>query len=139
MASYLFYAVWNPPFILLLLFSTFLDFYVGKNLSVEQNPVKRKWWLAASLVGNLGPLAYFKYGEFMLENFVSLANVAGIDFHPLAPDIILPVGISFYTFQTLSYSLDMYNKNMQPKSPSWILPCLSLFPTVGCRPDCTTG
>ncbi|MFN8320713.1 MAG: MBOAT family O-acyltransferase [Saprospiraceae bacterium] len=115
LASYLFYAVWNPPFILLLLFSTFIDFQVGKNLSTEQNPTKRKWWLAASLVGNLGPLAYFKYGEFMLENFVSLSSLAGFDFHPAAPDIILPVGISFYTFQTLSYSLDMYNRKYAPE------------------------
>jgi alginate O-acetyltransferase complex protein AlgI len=115
LASYLFYAVWNPPFILLLIFSTVLDFWVGKKLAQETHATKRKWLLAASLIGNLGPLAYFKYGGFFLENFVALAHGMGLDYHPAAPDIILPVGISFYTFQTMCYSLDMYRKKYAPE------------------------
>jgi D-alanyl-lipoteichoic acid acyltransferase DltB (MBOAT superfamily) len=84
-------------------------------LYAEENPIKRKLLLAASLVGNLGMLGYFKYGGFILENFVSLTSALGIDFHPAKPDIILPVGISFYTFQTLSYTLDMYKKTSLPE------------------------
>jgi alginate O-acetyltransferase complex protein AlgI len=114
LASYLFYAVWNPPFILLLLFSTFLDFFVGKALHTEENTGKRKLLLGLSLLGNLGPLAYFKYGNFLLDNFKSLVATLGVNFQAPAFDIILPVGISFYTFQTLCYSLDMYNRKYKP-------------------------
>jgi alginate O-acetyltransferase complex protein AlgI len=71
--------------------------------------------LAASLAGNLGLLGYFKYGGFLLENFVSVVSTLGIDFHPAKPDIILPVGISFYTFQTLSYTLDVYKRTSKPE------------------------
>ncbi len=115
LASYIFYAAWNPPFIILLWISTLIDYIVGLKLYDEQNPVKRKWLLAASLVGNLGMLGYFKYGGFLLENFVALTAALGIDFHPAEPNIILPVGISFYTFQTLSYTLDMYRKTSKPE------------------------
>ncbi|HZF65204.1 MAG TPA: MBOAT family protein [Chitinophagaceae bacterium] len=114
-ASYLFYAVWNPPFVLLLWLSTLLDFFLGKKMYAEQNPIKRKSLLMASLVVNLGMLAFFKYGSFLSENFVTLVALIGVDFHPVAPDIILPVGISFYTFQTLSYSIDMYKKRSLPE------------------------
>ena len=115
LASYIFYAAWNPPFIILLWISTLIDYIVGLKLYDEQNPVKRKWLLAASLVGNLGMLGYFKYGGFLLENFVALTSALGLDFHPAEPNIILPVGISFYTFQTLSYTLDMYRKTSPPE------------------------
>lgn len=115
LASYIFYAAWNPPFIILLWISTLIDYIVGKKLYEEENPLKKKFLLWISLVGNLGMLGYFKYGGFLLENFVSLSNAIGIDFHPAKPDIILPVGISFYTFQTLSYTLDMYRKKSPPE------------------------
>lgn len=115
LASYIFYAAWNPPFIVLLWISTAIDYLVGLKLSKEGDPVKRKWLLAASLAGNLGLLGYFKYGGFLLENFVSVVSTLGIDFHPAKPDIILPVGISFYTFQTLSYTLDVYKRTSKPE------------------------
>lgn len=115
LASYIFYVAWNPPFILLLWISTLIDYVVGMKLYAEENPIKRKLLLAVSLIGNLGMLGYFKYGGFILENFVSLMSTLGIDFHPARPDIILPVGISFYTFQTLSYTLDMYKKTSRPE------------------------
>jgi alginate O-acetyltransferase complex protein AlgI len=115
LASYIFYAAWNPPFIILLWISTIIDYVVGLKLFAEENPVKRKVLLAVSLVGNLGMLGYFKYGGFLLDNFVSMLSVLGIDYHPAAPNIILPVGISFYTFQTLSYTLDMYRKKSRPE------------------------
>jgi alginate O-acetyltransferase complex protein AlgI len=115
LASYIFYAAWNPPFIILLWISTLIDYIVGLKLYDEQNPAKRKWLLAASLAGNLGMLGFFKYGGFLLENFVAVTSALGIDFHPAEPNIILPVGISFYTFQTLSYTLDMYRKASPPE------------------------
>ena len=107
-ASYLFYAAWNPPFVILLWISTLADWYIAKALEEQDAPAKRRMLLMLSLSVNLGLLGFFKYGEFLLENFIALAQWAGIDFHPVAPNIILPVGISFYTFQTLSYTLDVY-------------------------------
>ncbi len=112
--SYLFYAAWNPPFILLLWLSTVVDFFVGRALYTQQNPVKKKILLVVSLIGNLGMLCFFKYGTFLLENFVALVNTFGVDFHPAEPSIILPAGISFYTFTTLCYTIDMYKKESQP-------------------------
>jgi len=112
--SYLFYAAWNPPFILLLWLSTVIDFFVGKALFTQENPYKKKVLLVVSLIGNLGMLCFFKYGTFLLENFVSLVNLFGVQFHPAEPNIILPAGISFYTFTTLCYTIDMYQKRSEP-------------------------
>jgi alginate O-acetyltransferase complex protein AlgI len=115
LASYLFYAAWNPPFVLLLWISTLIDFFVGRRLYFVKKVAMRRLLLALSLMGNLGLLAFFKYGGFMLDNFVQLLALGGIDFTPAKPDIILPVGISFYTFQTLSYTLDIYRRNTTPE------------------------
>lgn len=116
LASYIFYAAWNPPFIILLWLSTVVDFFVGKALYRQENPGRKKMLLVVSLVGNLGMLAFFKYGNFLLENFTLLMNLAGIDFKAADPGIILPVGISFYTFQTLSYTIDMYKRREKPET-----------------------
>ncbi|MEJ7766556.1 MAG: MBOAT family O-acyltransferase [Chitinophagaceae bacterium] len=114
LASYLFYAAWNPPFILLLWLSTVVDFFVGKALYNQENPYKKKLLLVVSLIGNLGMLCFFKYGPFLLENFVHLTSAIGMNFHPAEPNIILPAGISFYTFTTLCYTIDMYKKRSEP-------------------------
>jgi alginate O-acetyltransferase complex protein AlgI len=114
LASYVFYAAWNPPFILLLWLSTVVDFFVGRALYRQENKRKRKWLLVISLAGNLGMLCYFKYGGFLLENFTALVNMAGIEFLPAPADIILPAGISFYTFTTLCYTIDMYKRESEP-------------------------
>ena len=114
LASYVFYALWNPPLILLLWISTVVDWTAANKLFKEQNERKRKLWLLLSICVNLGFLAFFKYGGFLLENFVYLCNLAGLDYHPAAPDIILPMGISFYTFQTMSYTIDMYYRKNEP-------------------------
>ncbi|NCT93260.1 MAG: MBOAT family protein [Chitinophagaceae bacterium] len=114
LGSYLFYAAWNPPFILLLWLSTVIDFFVGRALYTQENKAKKKALLVISLIGNLGMLCFFKYGGFLLENFVSLVNALGMDFHPAKPNIILPAGISFYTFTTLCYTIDMYKKESKP-------------------------
>src|SRR6187431_585060 len=114
LASYIFYAAWNPPFILLLWLSTVVDFYVGRALFTQQNVTKKRLLLVISLMGNIGMLCFFKYGGFILENFVDLVNLFGIDYHPAKPNIILPAGISFYTFTTLCYTIDMYKKKSEP-------------------------
>jgi len=113
-ASYIFYAAWNPVFILLLWLSTIIDFYVGKALYVQDDKRKKKILLVVSLIGNLCMLIFFKYGTFLLDNFVTLVNAIGLDFHPAKPNIILPAGISFYTFTTLCYTIDMYKKESAP-------------------------
>lgn len=113
-ASYIFYAAWNPPFILLLWLSTIVDFFVGRALYTQENKHKKRMLLVISLIGNLGMLCFFKYGNFLLENFVAIVHAMGIDFHPAKPSIILPAGISFYTFTTLCYTIDMYKKKSEP-------------------------
>lgn len=114
-ASYLFYALWNPPFILLLWLSTIVDFYMAKLIAVTEDKVRRKLWLAISLVLNLGMLSFFKYGGFLLEIFTVFLNGLGIAYQAVKPDIILPVGISFYTFVTLSYTIDVYRRKFAPE------------------------
>ncbi|HEY4965896.1 MAG TPA: MBOAT family O-acyltransferase, partial [Puia sp.] len=113
-ASYIFYAAWNPPFILLLWLSTLVDFFVGRALYTQENKHKKKILLVVSLIGNLGMLCFFKYGGFILENFTHLVNAIGFNYHPAKPNIILPAGISFYTFTTLCYTIDMYRRESKP-------------------------
>lgn len=114
LASYIFYAAWNPPFILLLWLSTVVDFFVGRSLYAQTNKHKRRVLLVISLIGNLGMLCFFKYGTFILDNFVQLVHALGINFQPAKPNIILPAGISFYTFTTLCYTIDMYKREGTP-------------------------
>src|SRR6476646_2276324 len=114
LASYLFYAAWNPPFILLLWLSTVVDFFVGRALFTQENKAKKRLLLIISLIGNLGMLCFFKYGGFLLENFTTLVNALGMNYHPAKPNIILPAGISFYTFTTLCYTIDMYKRKSEP-------------------------
>jgi alginate O-acetyltransferase complex protein AlgI len=113
-ASYIFYGLWNPPLIILLWISTMVDWTAGNKLAVEQNERKRKFWLILSMLVNLGFLAFFKYGNFLLENFIALVNSFGIEYQAQPMDIILPMGISFYTFQTMSYTIDMYKRKTEP-------------------------
>jgi len=113
-ASYLFYMAWNPPFVVLLWISTGVDWWVGRRLHETEHPGARRRWLWVSLGVNLGLLGYFKYAGFVLDNFVWLVRQIGIDYTPAPPDIILPLGISFYTFQTLSYTLSIYHRQARP-------------------------
>lgn len=113
-ASYVFYGLWNPPLVLLLWISTAVDWTVGKRLVKSKNQKHRKRWLLLSVFVNLGFLAFFKYGGFLLENFLQLTDLLGLNWQVASPDIILPMGISFYTFQTMSYSLDLYRNKTEP-------------------------
>ncbi len=112
-SSYVFYGLWNPPLVILLWISTLVDWTAGKKLAIETNNRKRKLWLLLSMFVNLGFLGFFKYGNFLLENFTALLNTIGIEFQARPMDIILPMGISFYTFQTMSYTIDMYHKRTE--------------------------
>ena len=113
-ASYVFYGAWNPPFVVLVWISTVLDWYVAKWIYAEDRPARRRWLLLLSLAGNLGILGYFKYGEFLLENWRAAMELTGIAYAPPEWSIVLPVGISFYTFQTMAYSLDVYLRRERP-------------------------
>lgn len=113
-ASYLFYAAWNPPFIILLWVSTVVDWYAAQKLVHAEKPLARKVWMLLSVVVNLGMLAYFKYGTFLLDNFIVMMASIGVKYQAPSFDIILPVGISFYTFATLSYTLDIYLRRAEP-------------------------
>lgn len=113
-ASYVFYGWWDWRFLSLILFSTLVDYAVGVQLSKETNVKKRKLLLYTSLLVNLGFLGFFKYYNFFLDNFISAFSFFGNDIHSNSLNIILPVGISFYTFQTLSYSIDVYRGKLKP-------------------------
>ena len=113
-ASYLFYSAWNPLFVLLLISSTLIDWLLAKRIFYAENKTSKKRYLILSLLVNLGLLGYFKYGNFLVDNSIMLFKLIGIDFQPASLDIILPVGISFYTFQTLSYTIDTYRGKIKP-------------------------
>ncbi len=113
-ASYLFYAAWNPPFVILLWISTVVDWWAAQWMVRAKQEGTRKAWMLTSVVVNLGMLGYFKYGGFLLANFVHLAAAVGVVYQPPKWDIVLPVGISFYTFATLSYTLDVYLRRAKP-------------------------
>jgi alginate O-acetyltransferase complex protein AlgI len=114
LASYLFYGAWNPPFALLLALTTLLDYVLARRMWSAQSEPARRSYLLLSLCANLGVLSYFKYGNFALENFVVLMRALGVEYTPAPSSIVLPVGISFYTFETLSYTLDVYRRKLKP-------------------------
>jgi len=111
-ASYFFYMWWKPLFVLPLLATTFIDYTVARMLEFEERLARRRALLAFSLVANLGLLAYFKYFNFFAENVVAIAHAIGFDFSPALAQLILPVGISFYTFHTMSYTIDVYRREI---------------------------
>lgn len=113
-ASGLFYAAWNPPFLLLLMTSAVVDYGLARWMGRLTNEAARRTLLIFSLSLNLGLLGYFKYGEFLLDNFVAILASAGITYKPPELDIILPLGISFYTFETISYLVDVYRRKITP-------------------------
>ena len=113
-ASYVFYGWWDWRFLSLILFSTILDYSIGVLLAKENNLLKRKILLFTSLGVNLGFLGFFKYYNFFLDNFIAAFTFFGGNFTAEPLHIILPVGISFYTFQTLSYTIDVYKRNLEP-------------------------
>lgn len=113
-ASYFFYACWDWRFLFLLAFSTILDFYSGLKVDEAVNQNKRKIWLTISVIINLGFLGFFKYYNFFVTSFAEMIELIGFKANISTLKIILPVGISFYTFHGLSYVFDIYNKKIKP-------------------------
>ena len=113
-ASYIFYGWWDWRFLSLIIFSTLIDYNIGKRLMDEIKDSKRKLLLWTSIFINIGFLGFFKYYNFFLENFIDAFTVLGIKINANNLNIILPVGISFYTFQTLSYTIDVYRRKLKP-------------------------
>ena len=113
-ASYFFYGWWDWRFLSLIIFSTVVDYLVGQKLRSEEKQSKRKVLLWTSILVNLGFLGFFKYYNFFLENFIDAFSLFGMQINANSLNIILPVGISFYTFQTLSYTIDVYKKKLEP-------------------------
>ncbi len=113
-ASYVFYGWWDWRFLSLIIFSSFVDYTIGIQLSKRDKPNIRKLLLLASIVVNIGFLGFFKYYNFFLESFTDAFTFFGHSIDSTRLNIILPVGISFYTFQTLSYSIDVYKRKLEP-------------------------
>jgi D-alanyl-lipoteichoic acid acyltransferase DltB (MBOAT superfamily) len=113
-ASYVFYGWWDWRFLSLIVLSTIVDFYIDKSLKGEENLKRRKLLLCLSLAVNLGFLGFFKYFDFFVDNFKTAFSFFGVELNGASLNIILPVGISFYTFQTLSYTIDVYKKKLEP-------------------------
>lgn len=114
LASYLFYGWWDWRFLSLIFFSTVVDYFVGRQLFVTEDHRKRKILLWISMGVNLGLLGFFKYYNFFLDNFIAAFSFFGTSISASALHLILPVGISFYTFQTMSYTLDVYKRKLEP-------------------------
>jgi len=134
-ASYIFYGAWNPPFALLLFATTALDFYLGARIAQASTTASRRRWMIASVTSNLSMLGFFKYGNFLLENTQWLLARAGVNYQPPHLDVFLPIGISFYTFHSLSYTLDVYRGVCQPtKSLRDFTLAVSFFPQLVAGP-----
>src|SRR5215467_9936119 len=139
-ASYIFYGAWNPPFAALLFSTTAMDFWLGRQMAKAKDQHAKRRWLVASLCMNLSMLGFFKYGNFLLENFQWLLARIGIIYQPPHLDILLPVGISFYTFHSLSYTLDIYRGVLRPtKSLRDFVLAVSFFPQLVAGPIVRAG
>ena len=113
-ASYIFYGWWDWRFLALILISSLVDYFVGLGLLKQENLNKRKILLSISIFVNLGFLGIFKYYNFFLDNFTTVFSFLGSEIKATSLHIIIPVGISFYTFQTMSYSIDIYKRKLAP-------------------------
>ena len=135
LGSYLFYAAWDWRFLSLLVVSSLLDFTLGIQLERPAPPIRRKLILAASLFGNLSILGFFKYYDFFVDSFRDLLAAVGVPLNTETLGIILPVGISFYTFQTMSYTIDVFRREI-PAEKRLInfLAFVSFFPQLVAGP-----
>jgi alginate O-acetyltransferase complex protein AlgI len=134
-ASYAFYASWNPPFVLLLAYTTVLDYVLGLRMEAEQVRWRRRALLGLSLAGNLGVLAYFKYVNFFLEMAIQAGVGSPAVLAPLRIDVHIPLGVSFYTFQSLSYTIDVYRRHTRAcRSVTDFFLFVSFFPQLVAGP-----
>ncbi len=133
-SSYVFYAWWDYRLLSLIIFSTLLDYFIGNQIGFCNLKSKRKWLLGISLFANLGLLGFFKYYNFFIDSFSAAFSFLG---HPIADHslyIILPIGISFYTFQTMSYTIDVYKQKLEPTDD-----ILAFMSFVGFFPQLVAG
>jgi alginate O-acetyltransferase complex protein AlgI len=134
-ASWLFYASWSAPLLLLLIASTALDFSLARALGRTDDPRRRRLLVLASIVGNLGALAFFKYHNFFAESAAAGLELLGMTVSAPTLAIVLPVGISFYTFQTMSYTIDVYRRQLEPSaSPLDFALYVAFFPQLVAGP-----
>jgi len=134
-ASLVFYGAWNYRFIPLLIFSGVADYFIAQAIAAARRPQARKAWVTASIAINLGILGLFKYADFVLVSVADFLGLLGIE--PDLPTLawVLPVGISFYTFQSMSYTLDVYRGEMEPrKGLVEFMAALSFFPQLVAGP-----
>lgn len=135
--SFIFYGWWDWRFVFLILFSGLVDY--GAGLAMERMPSQKRWWLVGSLLVNIGSLAIFKYSGFIATSLEELLSYWGItvDLYQRLPafSLVVPVGISFYTFQSMSYTIDIYNNKLKPTRNIWhFFAYLSMFPQLVAGP-----
>ena len=134
-ASILFYGFWRFEFVPVMIASALTDYFAALGISRTTRPATRKMWLATSLTVNLSLLLYFKYLMFFADNAVGLVNAFGLEVPSPALDIILPLGISFYTFQTISYTVDVYRGVIKPERNFILYGCyVTFFPQLVAGP-----
>jgi alginate O-acetyltransferase complex protein AlgI len=135
LCSYFFYACWNWKFLFLIMASSALDYFVGAMLARTDDPGKRRGWLVLSLTANLGTIAFFKYYNFFVTS--AAAMLAWLGLHPSLHtlNIIIPVGVSFYTFHSMSYTIDVYRRKLEPvRSPIDLACFIGFFPQMVAGP-----
>lgn len=134
-ASFFFYGWWDWRFLFLLVFSAGIDFIAAQLIAKMDDPHRKKGLLLLSIVTNLSILGFFKYFNFFVDNFVSAFRLFGQELHPFTLHIILPVGVSFYTFQALSYTIDVYRGKLAPtKDLGAYMAFISFFPQLVAGP-----
>ena len=138
-SSLIFYAFWRIEFLPLLLFSTFFDWWIAKRMHVVSDKFRFRL-LLLSLIVNIGLLFYFKYLIFFLDNAIGIANFFGASVDQVGLNIVLPLGISFYTFQTISYTVDVYRKHIPPERSFLLFGCyVTFFPQLIAGPILRAG
>jgi alginate O-acetyltransferase complex protein AlgI len=134
-ASYIFYAYWNAWYILLIVFSTMVDYVVAREIHKTAIPRKRKMLLLVSMAVNLGVLFAFKYFNFFNDSAAELLQSLGIAYNAATLNVLLPVGISFYTFQSMSYTIDVYRRDIEPeRNPGIFATYVAFFPQLVAGP-----
>lgn len=140
LSSLTFYGFWRPEFIFLIVFSALVDYFIAKKIYTETIESRRQAFLFLAVLINLGLLFYFKYLLFVVDNAVAAFNFFGFEFSSPVLNIILPLGISFYTFQTISYTVDVYRKIIIPENDFILYGCyVTFFPQLIAGPILRAG
>jgi alginate O-acetyltransferase complex protein AlgI len=133
--SYFFYAAWNWKFLFLIMASSALDYFIGMMMTRSENPRTRRGWLILSLFANLGTIAFFKYYNFFVTSAAAFLESLGLPASLHTLNIIIPVGVSFYTFHSMSYTIDVYRGKLRPVSSILDLACfIGFFPQMVAGP-----